>query len=218
MSSLTLKDLLATKEEGDVWYSYQAPEQFHMWTSKYPWTIGAFREYGLALLSIRVRGSLLISETVNNRFSAKSPLRLDCGIQISSGYEKVTQNREASYYFRTADVAEVAEGLSEISKKTGIHAWEITGLSVYNSKKGAELKYSRHNPNGTGRSLYLYRVETDGKSRLYPDVSIHEMQHLIGNFQGNSVHCTVRNCPVIDCGVKHKKEAKPTQIKLRKKQ
>jgi phosphatidylserine decarboxylase len=50
----TLCEVLQHKTDGEKWYSYLAPEQYHYWNSEYPWDIKKFRELKTRLYSVSV--------------------------------------------------------------------------------------------------------------------------------------------------------------------
>lgn len=57
-------------------------------------------------------------------------------------------------------------------------------------KGGKELFFKRHNSNGTGVSLYFFRVTEGKESRLYPAVGLNEQLEMTKLMQIDLAHCT----------------------------
>jgi hypothetical protein len=211
MSKLRLKDILGRIESGADYYCYEAPEEFHFWTSKHPWPAGAFKDYGVSLLSLKVLAAEL-GDSTRHTFNKKNPLRLDCGHEINKGSWQTQQTKVARFSIRADGASEVQDIMTELCTKTGLQSWEVLELQIYNSGRGAIIEFRKHNPNSSKALLYFWRVDVDNTSRLYPDVSLHEQQELIGGFQDRLAHCTIVKVEddIADCAIKQK--VKPRQV------
>ena len=189
MGIYRLTDILKNKSIGEEWYCYEAPEETHFWSSSSHWKEGLFKKCGLSLASVSVQAITKIDTNIN-RFKKSAPMRLPCGVEIESGYFKTELKKEARCRFRVDCIPDLNMIMTDLSKETGLSFWEIKTLSVYNSLKGAEILFAKHNPDSVGVSLYLRRVDTASGSRLYPEISLHEQMELLGKFQNKLAHCT----------------------------
>jgi len=210
-------DILAKKEAGEEWYCFEAPEEFHVWLLNHPWRPDSFRDYGVSLLSLTVRSATPTGEEDRHRYNRRSPLRLDCGIEVNKGYYQTTQTKTAKFRMRVSGPRETEEALSELSQKTGLETWEVWEMTIYNSKEGVEAEFKRHNPDGTGTSLYFYRASWADRSLLYPDIPLNEQQRIVGRFQNRLAHCTAEEMKQIAFSCALKKKISPKQIKVRRK-
>ncbi len=149
------------------------------------------------------------SETVDNSGSTENngpdntdstdetypPMCVQCGKKsIEKDRNGKYVGKKSKYYglcqpFDSA--TEANEILEELSVKTGIALWSVKTLRVFVSN-GIELHFQRHNPNGTGASLYFFRLKDDKRNVLYPEVSLHEQQWLVDQMKITLAHCTIK--------------------------
>jgi len=214
MSQIKLTDILKNKKQGDEWYTFQVPEELHYWTMKRPWSKGSFKKYGVRLAGLTVKASLP-GDPSKSSYTARNPFLLESGGEISRGFLSTTISKTASFTFRADDSIDASQILTELSKKVALETWEVKKLEVYNSDKGYDLIFQRHNPDGNGPSLYFYRAINVGSNRLYPEISLHEQQQLLAKFVERQAHCTAEKPTdlVHGCGLK---KIKKNQIRKRK--
>ncbi len=189
MSGFKLDDILKQKQEGDEWYSFQMPEEFHIWTLSNEWKGGVFKKYNLKISTLSVSGAIEIGKA-EVKYNHRAPLILDCGIDIRKGQTTTSTTHKASFGPLNADSAvEVNEILKELSHKYKIPIWTIRTMRVY-VPDGRELHFKIHSPNGTGSSLYFWRLKDGDRDILYSDVSLNEQQNLTSLTHMTLAHCT----------------------------
>ena len=214
MSGITLKDILERKKEGDDWYSFQLPEELHMWTLSNQWKNEAFKKYNIKPSKISIWGEFESNKT-EMKYTQRGPLFLKCGVDIRSGKTVSTTKATASFGPINIDSAvEVNQILEELSQKTGIAIWVIKSMWLYTYDK-RELNFRKHNPNGTGASLYFYRLTDADRNVLYPLVSLHEQQGLVDSMNITLAHCklVVRQEKGPACGILKMKKKSKTSTK-----
>lgn len=209
MSNFSLQDVLAQKKEGEEWYSFQLPEEFHMWTLTNQWKNGAFKKYDMKISKLSISGEIE-SHKSEIKFNQRAPLFLDCGVDLRKGNAVTKTTSTASFGLFNADSAvEINEILEELSRKYGIQVWTIKTIWLYTSN-GRELNFKRHNPNGTGVSLYFFKLKDLEREVLYPDVSLNEQQQLVNLMKLTLAHCTAveRKEMVHGCAIEVMKKKK----------
>ena len=210
MGYLTLTDVLANKKEGDEWYSFQLPEELHIWTLVNKWKKGVFKGYGSHLSSLSVGGEVDTHKT-QRKCSNRTPMYLKCGVDIRAGCTVIKTTSTANFTFPADSSVEVNEILEELSNETGITVWAVKGMNLY-VPGIREIFFKRHNPNGTGTSLYFFRLKDDQRNTLYPEVSLNEQQGLVSLMKIKLAHCTAveRKEMVHGCAIKvmQKKQGK----------
>ncbi len=188
----TLPEVLQHKKDGDKWYSYIAPEEFHYWNVKNQWKVKNFRDYKVMLLAVKVVAAETIPGTKNRQnFNKSEPLFLDCGVEITSGYIEIKQKKRAQLGFRIDGIYEMNRAMKDLSKITDIDIWQVIGLEISNKSSGGICYFSRHNPDGNGTSLYFYRIKMpDQKDTiLYPNVSMADQEFYLGKFKQHFAAC-----------------------------
>lgn len=210
-----LKEMLKIKKPGDEWYSLHAPEELRIWQKSKPWKKGSFSDRGVKLLSVSFRAYSETSDT-REKFSLKTPMVLKGGGELFGDY-RIRQIKSASLKGRFDDCTDFNVNMKELCKKTGLDFWEISKLSVYNPKVAVEVEFAIHNPDGSGASLYLYRIIKEKTSRLYPTIMLSDQLKYVDRFYENLAHCTADEVTnlVHACGLKKKRPKK--QIKTKKK-
>ena len=184
----TLSEILQHKKAGETWFSYLAPEEYHVWQK--PWNPKKFKKYGVSVLSVTVKAYETVKGTKNEkRYTSKFPLYLDkTGIDCT-GSMSTKMKRAAHIKFRADSIIELNEGVKELSKITEIKFWEVAALQISNQKTGGVCEFRKHNPDGNGASLYLWHIEDDNTSRLYPDIPFGEQAHYLGDFKQHFAAC-----------------------------
>lgn len=186
-----LKDVLQHKNIGDEWFSFLAPEQYHKWDVSNPWDFKEFRKLDVSLLSVAVQSNEDVPNTKNiTKFSLKDPYYLEkTGVEIVEGHIGTKVKRMGSAKFRCDGVIELNRIMKELSQKSGISFWWIISMEISNNKSGGIVTFRRHNPDGHGVSLFLWRIKTEDYSKLYPDISLNEQHSYIGKFRGFAAKC-----------------------------
>ena len=184
----TLKEILQHKKNGETWFSYLAPEEYHVWQK--PWNITKFRDYGVSILSIGVTSSETVKGTRNEKsYTTKFPLYLDkTGIECR-GSMSTRMKRSGHFKFRVDSIIELNTALKELSDITEIRFWQLVSLEISNPNVGGICEFRRHNPDGNGTSFYLWRIENDKNSRLYPDIPFTDQGHYLGKFKQYFAAC-----------------------------
>lgn len=185
----TLKEILQHKKKGDQWYSYIAPEEYHVWQA--PWSSSNWRKYDVQILSVGIEASETIPGTQNETvYSNKYRLYLEkTGIEITKGRKGSKQKRYGSFKFRVDSVIELNEAIEEISKLTEIDFWQLKSLEISNQKSGGVCEFRLHNPDGNGTSFYFWKLTTGKTSTLYPDVDMTTQAHYLGDFKQHFAAC-----------------------------
>ena len=185
----TLPEILQHKKVGDTWFSYIAPEEFHIWQA--PWNRDVWKKYGVQMMSVGVFANETVKNTRNEiRYSRKHPLYLEkTGIEITAGVTTTKQKRSGSFKFRVDSIIEFNEAMRELVKETEIKFWQLKSIEISNSKTGGICEFRRHNPDGNGVNFYFWRLEIDKSSKLYPDINITDQEHYLGNFKQHFAAC-----------------------------
>ena len=215
MSHYRLTDILKAKKSGDEWYCIEAPEEVQMWSYKKPWSRNLFDEYGVEPCLVSIRAGSGTGEGNTEKFTKKSPMRLDNGILLDKGQISTAQTVNASFTIPFDSPVEFNETMKELSEKTGLFVWEVKRLKVWGN--GGLIEYKKHNPNGTGAALLLFRVTKEKISKLYPDIMLSEQLALVGKFQERTAHCTATEQTELIHACALKLKTKKRQLKLRKK-
>jgi hypothetical protein len=187
-----LCDVLLHKEQGDKWYSYLAPEEYHFWNLHSQWEPSKFRKYQTQILALSIGAEMTVPGTRNiQKFRSKDPLYLECGIEVTKGKIETKQKKYARATLRVDSVYEFNEAMKEFSKIAKINIWEIKQIQTSNKKTGGICTFLRHNPDGNGTNLYFYRLDLpiEKRSILYPDVSISDQEHYLGKFKQYFAAC-----------------------------
>lgn len=216
MGNIKLDDILRVKKPGDEWYAIEAPEQLHFWVT--PWDKKLFSDNKLAIAGVKMEASAKAGGSNVIRYSNKKPLRLKCGVEITSGQFGTTTTTKGIFKYRTDGIIELNEAMKELTVMSGLKTWTVKQLEVYNPKEGATMNFEIYDPDANGGSLYLYRVHRNGRSRLYHEILVSEQNELLKNFKNNIAHCTAVK---IEARIAHacaiKRKLKKDQVKTRKK-
>jgi len=215
MGNIKLKDVLKIKRPGDEWYALEAPEQLHFWTKTHKWHGDIFRENKLAIVAIKIESKKQTGKGSVDKWKWKNPMRLKCGVELTGQFGTIA-TKKAIFEGRLDSIIELNEVMLELCELTGFTVWEVKRLEVYHARKGAGVKFSRHNPDGTGTSLYVAKVFRDSNERWYHQVVINEQQEILGNFKNNVAHCTASEFVGIDFSCAIEKKIKKKQIKMKK--
>jgi len=208
-----LEDVIHKKPEGDDWYCFQVPEEYHVWTSRHKWS--SMEQYGVAPIRLKVSGAADGNETIATAFTKKNPKTLVCGVEVA-GRKTTNQSQSFSWDLRVDSVREINDALSELAEGDDyqVNAFNIRELDVFNKKTGVILKCERHNPDGNQTSLYIVGFHDGGELRLYPEVALATMQQYVADFKSLFAQCS--NIQAIQHGCVVKNKIKKKQIKLRK--
>jgi hypothetical protein len=188
MSRYSLKDILKSKKPGDEWYTLAAPEEVSIWQLKSQWPKNLFKDKLVSPLSISVT-SYEKFNVHREKYKAKNPLRLPCGVEVI-GFLETKTNKKFQGKARIDSVSEVNIFLKELSEKTGLVTWYISNLHIYNANEGVETEFRVHNPDGHGPGFFLFRIWKGKESILYPDICIEAQKRYVGKFYSNLSHCT----------------------------
>jgi hypothetical protein len=185
------------------WYSALMEETFHTWDIRKPWRPEVLRNHGLALSAFSAKASNIKIKGTNNSITRKNPLHLQNGFVIESGYSKITtQNMVISVQnVRVDSVIEANEVLKELHKLYPYGQFEILRLELYNAKVGATIIFTRHNPNGAGTSLYLWKVIDSSGDRDYHSISYYEQQRLCGQMPEKIAVCEMATTAKPHCAL-----------------
>lgn len=187
-----LSEILQHKKDGEKWYSYMAPEQYHYWNLKNQWKVRQFKNYGVSLLAVTVSAAETIPGTKNRQvFTQTEPLFLDSGVEVTSGYIEIKQKKRIKAVMRVDSVFEMNQSMKDLSKISDTSIWQVIGLEVSNKKTGGICYFSRHNPDGNGTNLYFYRIKMPDKKKtlLYPDVNLVDQEFYLGKFKQYFAAC-----------------------------
>ncbi|MBW2637222.1 MAG: hypothetical protein JRC86_06835 [Deltaproteobacteria bacterium] len=184
----TLEDVLSKKKIGDEWFCVEAPEELHFWTKTAPWQKDSFKKYGVSLASISVQGDIK-ADNRDEKYSLKNRIILGPGVEVIRGSFKSIIKVTASLTMRADGALEVSEAIQDFCKKTGsdLVVWKINHLHVF--RKNIEVQFARHNPDGTGPSLYLNRVIDGVRNRFYPDITYNSQMNYVGKFSARFAKC-----------------------------
>lgn len=206
MSNLSLDDLVKMKKSGEKWYAIEAPEEIRFWHEDCGWPGDFFERHNVLISSIRVRGAH-VANTQTLRISKKRPLTLPSGFVIDEGQVTTGAGTSVRALCRVDSTKEANLVLGELSNQYEISQWEIYQMRIFS--KNAQIHYEKHNPDGNGTSLYLYRVVEDNDSRLYPQILYSHQEYLVGKFRGKIAHCSAvltsaleRSCAIKTYGPK----------------
>lgn len=179
----TLPEILQNKSVGDTWFSYLAPEEFHVWQA--PWSPKKFKNYGVQILSVGVVANETVKGTKNETvYSNKNQLYLsNTGISINRGKTSTKQKRSGSFKFRVDSIVEFNAAMEEVVLLTEIKFWQLKNLEITNPRTGGICEFRRHNPDGNGTNFYFWKLELDKASTLYPYVNITDQEHYLGDFK-----------------------------------
>jgi hypothetical protein len=197
---------MGSSKSKDKWFCVLFPEQYHQWTYKKPWDKKPFTDAKVIPVSVQVKSSKPVSASQFNEINKKKPMTLDCGIEIQKGrYGLTSQSDIAKFNFRIDSVQELNTVMSELSKKYEFAIWEISKIEIYNNEVGATIEFNRHNPDGLGTGLYLFRVKTSEYDKTYQNIDIFEQERLCKGFYDYFAACTMVTRQVPGCALKHKK-------------
>ena len=190
MPQAKLSEILKHKKPGENWYSYLAPEEYHFWDLKNPWNSKKFKKYNVQIRSVSVKGVKQRDDnSKDNLIRKNNPLHLDNGVTIYWGSETESSLFTYFYKIRIDGMIELNECLALLAEKKGIKQWETKTIEVINPKEGAICHFKRHNPDGNGVNLYLYRAEVGKDSWLYPDLLLATQELYCGNFRQYFAAC-----------------------------
>jgi len=184
--------LLEGKKEGEKWFTVNAPEELRYWHNTRQWPLDAFREYGVAYISMEVQSSKAISKADTTEYSKKKPLRLKSGTVITDGYTTVTsQSLNGRYPLNSKTVGTLNSDLEELTiKHQNVKTWRIHRLVVYNSRTGYTLYFEYFDPNKTGQVLALWECENiDGKMNFSEIPDISTLDKVVGGFREKMISC-----------------------------
>lgn len=209
------KDELAKLKKKGEWYTVKVLEEYRYWNRKRPWDKEFFRKHNLNIIAFSAKPSEITGENNMRTFTKKAPMRLKCGINVTSGRMGVTtQSRVASLNnVRVDDVFELNQVMDDASELTGLDFWEISKLEIHNYKLGPIITFSLFNPDGTGTALYLETVENGDAKRTYFDVPPYEQQKLCDHIQEKIANCVLVNRLVPKCGLQEYIKNKRAAIK-----
>lgn len=218
MSNIRLTDILKNKKEGEQWYCLEAPEYVRVWLNNNPWDKGIFNNKGVSPVSISVSSDAIVAFD-EQKFNYKSQLKLNCGVEITSGKIKTRQRKSAIFKIRIDSCIEFNEVMKELSEKTGLKSWDINAIKIYNPNEGMFTSFKLHNPDGNGTGMFTYRFTKEKFSRLYPDVVIADQKRFVNKFYNNIAHCMASKPEglVHSCALENKKKITKKQTILRKK-
>ena len=214
MSGYKYNEVLKQKKEGDEFYSFQMPEEFHIWTQEHKWKHNAFKNYNMRISTISVSGSLETSKK-EVKYNKRSPLPLDCGVDMDKGRYALTTTKKASFGPFNADSAvEVNEILGELTEKYGITVWKIQTVRVY-IPDGRELHFKIHSPNSIETSLFFYELKDGNREELFLNVGLNEQQNLTSATHLKLAHCVLVKDEELNpaCKIKNMEKKKPAKGK-----
>ena len=208
------------KKLGDVWYTIEAPEELHYWSSDFGWDRNLFKKKGASLVAINVKNSETICKLESQKYDLRNPLHLrKCGIDITDGYvATTTQSRVCRFLTRVDGVTELNSALEELSEMHQVKMWRILNLDVYHEKSGDFSYFKLFNPNGVGDTLALYKVMVDGKKKSYSEVGYSVLDNIVKSFRKEVIGCAQLNGePKLEtqCAFLHRKQL--AQLKSKEK-
>jgi len=208
-----LEHLINEKKEGEEWYCFQVPEEFHIWTDKNKWK--NIEEYNVKPICITIQGQASTNTSIPARFTKKRPKILTCGCEII-GQHTLSQRQSFNGRIRIDSTIEINNALSELANEYRIESFDIKRMDIV-GEKNSILTCVRHNPDGQGSSLYITAFLIDGKSVLYPNISLSIMMSHVGDFKNKIAQCYLKQVLDHGCMIKDSKKHKRTQVKLKKK-
>lgn len=212
--SISFRDFIgANKKEGDKWYCYQAPEQFHVWTAKHKWPTNAMEVLGMQPLSIKVSGSISPAKPETQRYTRRKPLTLSSGV-TARGQTTTRIVSSAHFDFRVDSTRELTDCLLELCGVTKQTTFSVEVLELTSKKRGYIITFRRINPDGNGTSLYFHDYIKDGRKVLFPAVMLQTQSEILGDFKETLAQCSYIFNLSPYCALKGKR--KNTQTRLRK--
>ena len=181
------------------------PEQYQMWVYKSPWDRKPFDDHKLTISAVSVKSSKPEGESSFIYYGKKNPWVIK-GVDVSGKSGMTTQNRTAIFGFRVDSIKEFNDVMSELSQVCKFEIWDVASIEVYNNNLGASLEFIKHNPNGLGVNLYLYRAKTSEFEKSYQNINLFDQERLFNNFHDNFAACTMVSRLVPGCALQARKE------------